>query len=632
MSNLKRKGFLNVLTTRYWVLLLTMVLVIAPVLADNTPTNPPAALNQPANNAPNSSAPGEGLPTAPLYRPAHPTWDPAMNEARQVMDQMIANRGRDDFLHNLESWQRFENQVGRALEYIRICDRERFSIAVESIFAARRRVLERRTHLAEVLGQLKQQLSADNERFKRLLGNKGAGQVIAENFGVDLILGGVEKILDWGADKATVSTLENGTAIGKGMRCVGRGLQVINLLQNFYQFAVASNEYGQMSAMMPAMMERVEQIAYLEGLLPQYDRLTDAQDELINRLTDAYEDHRCSRCVTGGTGEVGVVPGGGTGTGTSTGSGTTTGTGTGTATGTGGTGTKPPAGKPPSGAGGAGAGGGKPPRSGGTASTPPVGDYPFELTPEERARQERANEEFRRELERRLLGKDPCNKKKAAIKSQDEFVDPVRHKKSDPIKKVLIGQPLDLIDKDKIHKYPGGEACPDTGHAKIAPDKHQQMHQAVPDNTKSALKQGLEDAKAQSQTQPSEASGTTQLGEQQSTQAAAVQPENPVQQMIRQMCDMTLSMYKDNLHSMVDEGWQSPKPPRKGTWTALLKYDLQRDGRVVNIRVVQSSGFAPIDQSAVSRVQQMQGMFRPIPECYSGSSMEIDHTFKVIYR
>ena len=108
--------------------------------------------------------------------------------------------------------------------------------------------------------------------------------------------------------------------------------------------------------------------------------------------------------------------------------------------------------------------------------------------------------------------------------------------------------------------------------------------------------------------------------------------ENSVQQAIRQMCDMTVSLYKDNLHAMVDEGWKSPKPPHKGTWTAVLKYDILRNGAVSNVRVVKGSGYAGIDHSAVQRVYQLQGTFRPLPSCYDKPTLEVDHTFKVIYR
>jgi TonB family protein len=91
-------------------------------------------------------------------------------------------------------------------------------------------------------------------------------------------------------------------------------------------------------------------------------------------------------------------------------------------------------------------------------------------------------------------------------------------------------------------------------------------------------------------------------------------------------------MYREDLRGMVDNGWHAAKPPYKGTWTALLHYDITRDGHVANVHVVQSSGVPAVDASAVSRVYEMQGQFRPLPSCYDKDTLDVDHTFKIIYR
>lgn len=107
---------------------------------------------------------------------------------------------------------------------------------------------------------------------------------------------------------------------------------------------------------------------------------------------------------------------------------------------------------------------------------------------------------------------------------------------------------------------------------------------------------------------------------------------NPMEQMMQEMCQSTVDLYKQNLKSMTNAGWKPPKPPSKGRYTAKLRYDLLKDGRLNNIQVIESSGYAPLDQSAVQQVQRSQGQFRPLPGCYEKPSMEIDHTFTLIYR
>jgi TonB family protein len=108
--------------------------------------------------------------------------------------------------------------------------------------------------------------------------------------------------------------------------------------------------------------------------------------------------------------------------------------------------------------------------------------------------------------------------------------------------------------------------------------------------------------------------------------------EDLTHQMIREMCIETLNLYRTNLRSIVDAGWHPPKPPQKGVWQARLQYNLLRSGGVGNVRILQSSGFSALDQAAIQRVYAMQGQFRPLPSCYTEPALEIEHTFKVIYR
>jgi outer membrane biosynthesis protein TonB len=97
-------------------------------------------------------------------------------------------------------------------------------------------------------------------------------------------------------------------------------------------------------------------------------------------------------------------------------------------------------------------------------------------------------------------------------------------------------------------------------------------------------------------------------------------------------CQQQVNAYKAQLRSRVDQNWQPPKPPTHGTWVATLTYNLMKDLSVSNVQVVRSSGYSPLDQSAMSRVSRLNGQFGPIPECFTQPYLPIEHTFRVIYR
>jgi TonB family protein len=97
-------------------------------------------------------------------------------------------------------------------------------------------------------------------------------------------------------------------------------------------------------------------------------------------------------------------------------------------------------------------------------------------------------------------------------------------------------------------------------------------------------------------------------------------------------CEEALLGYKSQLGALIDEGWHPPKPPRKGTWIAQLSYRVNREGQVQDVKIVKSSGYSPIDQSALARVSQAQVYFQPLPACVEESSLEVKHQFKLIRR
>jgi TonB family protein len=96
-------------------------------------------------------------------------------------------------------------------------------------------------------------------------------------------------------------------------------------------------------------------------------------------------------------------------------------------------------------------------------------------------------------------------------------------------------------------------------------------------------------------------------------------------------CQQLMTLYRAEMNAMVDTGWTPVIPPEPGVWTIVLRYDLTRNNTVENVRVVKSSGHPPLDQSAVERVYQLQGSFKPLPQCYPHDTYQQTHTFKVIY-
>lgn len=61
---------------------------------------------------------------------------------------------------------------------------------------------------------------------------------------------------------------------------------------------------------------------------------------------------------------------------------------------------------------------------------------------------------------------------------------------------------------------------------------------------------------------------------------------------------------------------------------AIVTFDIQRNGQVTNIRVVQSSGNRALDYSAERAVIQA-GPFEPLPAAYGGSSATIEFWFQL---
>lgn len=97
-------------------------------------------------------------------------------------------------------------------------------------------------------------------------------------------------------------------------------------------------------------------------------------------------------------------------------------------------------------------------------------------------------------------------------------------------------------------------------------------------------------------------------------------------------CKDEMQAYKAQLYAMVDRGWKPARPPSGGQWKAVVTYNLHRDLTVDDVQIKTSSGYTPLDQSAVERVHQLQGTFLPLPACYDQSALEVEHSFQAVFK
>ncbi|MEM9567254.1 MAG: TonB family protein [Cyanobacteria bacterium P01_E01_bin.34] len=107
-------------------------------------------------------------------------------------------------------------------------------------------------------------------------------------------------------------------------------------------------------------------------------------------------------------------------------------------------------------------------------------------------------------------------------------------------------------------------------------------------------------------------------------------PEPPV--TLSPICQQIVDLYTNNVRSYGSGSWQprgAEVPPGSGRFRTELVYDLLKGGTVDNVRVVQSSGYEPLDRSAIAHVQSLTG-FPEFPSCYPGDTLEVDHGFTLL--
>ena len=97
-------------------------------------------------------------------------------------------------------------------------------------------------------------------------------------------------------------------------------------------------------------------------------------------------------------------------------------------------------------------------------------------------------------------------------------------------------------------------------------------------------------------------------------------------------CQTEVAAYKARLQTQGSQTWSPPKPSHKGQFDTVLNYQVNRNLTVSNVTTVKSSGETQIDAAARQHVQGMTGQFESFPACYSGNTVDITHTFRVIYQ
>jgi TolA protein len=92
--------------------------------------------------------------------------------------------------------------------------------------------------------------------------------------------------------------------------------------------------------------------------------------------------------------------------------------------------------------------------------------------------------------------------------------------------------------------------------------------------------------------------------------------------------DFTNISYNDAVASLIYQTWQPPsKTPadREGV-TVVVRFNIMRDGRVINPLVEKKSGSEVLDSSALQAIKDASPM-PPLPDDYTGDSLEVCMTF-----
>lgn len=94
-------------------------------------------------------------------------------------------------------------------------------------------------------------------------------------------------------------------------------------------------------------------------------------------------------------------------------------------------------------------------------------------------------------------------------------------------------------------------------------------------------------------------------------------------------CDTAVASYRREVEVLVDANWTPAPPPAPGVWLAVVTYNIDPDGEVIDISISQPSGDTAYDQSALNSILTVS--IPPPPTCYPDNLLEITHRFQLNY-
>jgi hypothetical protein len=243
---------------------------------------------------------------------------------KDIQNQMTQNGGRDTTL-NEESWAKLQQQAEWAEANIRVCNREGFLFTMDGMTASLRKLQARLDELTTLRDRVSEGLEQQYDEMMETLDSAPQRDSTLKK-GVKLTAEGV-------AIYEMIQFLRHGHAPNP----VSTAFSLYGIYSCVRDTTLWINVNTAMKYQLPRVMDRAEKAGDLTLLIAQYEHRLEAQRELINQLSNAFDEHACKKCVGGdgqsadtGTRTRGpAASGAGTGTGTGTGAGTGAGAGTG---------------------------------------------------------------------------------------------------------------------------------------------------------------------------------------------------------------------------------------------------------------------------------------------------------------
>ena len=228
------------------------------------------------------------------FRPEKPFYSKDMSDARPILDQMIANKGPDDFLRDF-GWKKFEADAKGATAWLKACRKMQFDFLMSDMRANNEDIDKRAQAIQKIHDGIERDYNEKKARWDKVI----AGDDVIE----DLLLGflakytGIQlnKIFETIAKALTKRGIPGGT-VTKG---AGKALGVIGAAVSVFQFFSAYDGYVEMQNLYTQLLEMLEATAYLKVLLKQYDDLLVSQDDLLADIDKAFLEHKCQKCSGG---------------------------------------------------------------------------------------------------------------------------------------------------------------------------------------------------------------------------------------------------------------------------------------------------------------------------------------------